>query len=144
MPDRVRQVCEACFGAHANDCSGFARPVAQQFGVPLNGPANDIVETIRNDSAWTELADGVEAERKAAVGKLVIGGLRGDEQAHPDAHGHIVVVVAGQPLHRRKYPFAYWGRFGGGGKQNETVNWPGAQRIGTKSPMPRMTLRSGV
>ena len=123
MPDRVKQICEACFAAHANDCSGFARAVAQQLGVPLNGLANDIVETIRNDPAWTELDDGVEAEQNAASGKLVIGGLRGDEQARPHPHGHVVVVVAGQPLNRGKYPFAYWGRLGGGGKQNETINW---------------------
>lgn len=51
---------------------------------------------------------------------------RGDEQAHPDAHGHVVVVVstpAGQPLAHDKYPFAYWGRLGGGGMRNQTVNW---------------------
>jgi len=33
------------------------------------------------------------------------------------------VIVAGTPLAHGKYPFAYWGRLGGGGKQDETVNF---------------------
>ena len=126
MPDRVQDACEACFAAHADDCSGFARAVAQQLGVPLNGLANDIVDTISNSPQWTVLDDGVAAAQQAAAGKLVIGGLRGDEQANPDPHGHVVVVVAtppGQQLARGEYPFAYWGRLGGGGKENETINW---------------------
>jgi len=82
-----------------------------------------MVDTIRDSAEWTVLADGVEAAAEAAAGRLVIGGLRGDEQAHPDAHGHVVVVVAGQPLAHGKYPFAYWGRLGGGGVRDQTVNW---------------------
>jgi hypothetical protein len=38
----------------------------------------------------------------------------------------VVVVVAtpaGQQLAHGKYPFAYWGRLGGGGMRNQTVNW---------------------
>jgi hypothetical protein len=123
MPDRVKNACEACFAANANDCSAFVRAVAAQLGVAVNGLANQIVDDIQSSANWTVLADGVEAERDAAAGKLVIGGLRGDEQAHPDPHGHIVVVVAGQPLNRGRYPFAYWGRLGGGGKRNTTINW---------------------
>jgi hypothetical protein len=123
MPDRVKDACEACFAAHANDCSGFVRAVGDRLGVAITGLANDIVDTIRNSPDWTVLDDGVAAAAQAAAGRLVIGGLRGDEQAHPDAHGHVVVVVAGQPLARRKYPFAYWGRLGGGGIRNQTVNW---------------------
>lgn len=122
MPDRVKQTCEACFAAHANDCSGFARAVAQQLGVPLDGLANDIVDTISDSPQWTVLDDGVEAAQNAAAGKLVIGGLRGDDQTHPDPHGHIVVVVAG-PLAQEKYPSAYWGRLGGGGMRDQTINW---------------------
>jgi hypothetical protein len=122
MSDRVKDACQANFAAHADDCSGFARAVAGQFGVTLNGLANDIVDTVRNSAEWTSLADAIAAEQSAAAGKLVIGGLRGDEQANPDAHGHVVVVVAG-PLAHGKYPSAYWGRLGGAGKENETVNW---------------------
>ena len=122
MPDPVKDACKACFAANANDCSGFARAVGARLGVTLNGLANQIVDTIRNSPNWTVLADGVEAER-AAADRLVIAGLRGDEQTHPDAHGHVVVVVAGQPLAHDKYPFAYWGRLGGGGMRDQTINW---------------------
>src|SRR6266851_3643043 len=130
MPDPVKDACEANFAAHANDCSGFARAVAGQLGVTLNGLANQIVDTIRGGTEWTQLADGVAAAQSAAAGKLVLGGLRGDEQTHRDAHGHLVVVVAGRPLNRDKYPFAYWGRLGGGGRENTTVNfaWREADR----------------
>ena len=123
MPDAVKDACEANFDAHSGDCSGFARAVAAQLGVTLTGLANDIVDTIRGGGEWNELADGVAASQQAAAGKLVIGGLRGDEQANPDPHGHVVVVVAGAPLAHGKYPFAYWGRLGGVGKKDETVNW---------------------
>jgi hypothetical protein len=130
MPDRVKEACEACFAVHANDCSGFARAVSAQLGVTLNGLANQLVDTIRDSADWTVLTDGVQAAQEAAAGKLVIGGLRGDEQANPDEHGHVVVVVAGEPLAHGEYPFAYWGRLGGGGKENETVNfaWRAADR----------------
>ena len=82
MPDRIQDACEACFAAHANDCSGFARAVASQLGVTLSGLANEMVDTIGNDRAWMVLDDGIAAAQSAAAGKLVIGGLRGDEQAH--------------------------------------------------------------
>jgi hypothetical protein len=126
MPDRVKDACEACFAAHSGDCSGFARAVAQQLGIVLNGLANTIVDTIRAGAPWTALADGIAAAQAAADGRFVIGGLRGDEQANTDAHGHVVVVVAtapGQVLAHGKYPFAYWGRLGGIGDKDQTVNW---------------------
>ena len=123
MPDAVKDACEACFAANANDCSGFARAVAGQLGVTLTGLANDIVDTLRAGGAWTRLDDGVAAAAAATAGKLVVGGLKGSEQTHPDAHGHVVVVVAGRPLAHGKYPFAYWGRLGGGGMRDQTVNW---------------------
>jgi hypothetical protein len=123
MPDALKDACEACFAANANDCSGFARAVASQVGVTLNGLANDIVDTLRGGGEWTQLDDGVAASQQATAGKFVIGGLRGDEQTHPDPHGHVVVVVAGEPLAHGKYPFAYWGRLGGGGMKDQTVNW---------------------
>ena len=126
MPDRVRDACETCFDAHANDCSGFARAVASRLAVTLTGLANGIVDTIRSDPAWSPVSNGVAAAQAAAAGKLVVGGLRGDEQTHPDEHSHVVVVVAtvaGQQLAHGKYPFAYWGRLGGGGMRDQTVNW---------------------
>jgi hypothetical protein len=122
MPDRVREACKACFAAHKNDCSGFAKAVAARLGVPLSGLANDIVDRIMAGGRWTPLEDGVAAAESAEAGKFVIGGLKGSEQSHPSAHGHVVVVV-GRPLAREAYPSAYWGRLGGVGKEDTTINF---------------------
>jgi len=122
MADRVKEACEECFDAHAGDCSGFAKAVASQLGVELDGLANEIVDTIRSGNGWSPLPDGVAAADSAADGKLVIGGMKGSEQANPDPHGHVVVVVAG-PLAHDAYPSAYWGRLGSRGEKNKTINW---------------------
>ena len=122
MADRVKEACEACFDAHAGDCSGFVRAVASQLGVQLHGLANEIVDTIRDGDDWTPLPDGIAAAQAAAAGKLVIGGLKGSEQARPDPHGHVVVVVTGSLAHDA-YPSAYWGRLGGTGDKDKTINW---------------------
>jgi hypothetical protein len=122
MADQVKEACEACFDAHAGDCSGFVRAVTSQLGVQLHGLANEIVDTIRDGDDWTPLPDGIAAAQAAAAGKLVIGGLKGSEQGRPDPHGHVVVVVTG-PLAHDAYPSAYWGRLGGTGDKDKTINW---------------------
>jgi hypothetical protein len=129
MPDRVRDACEACFETHKNDCSGFARAVATTFAIQLAGSANDIVDTIRGGGDWTALADGPSAAQAASAGKLVLAGLKGSEQAAPDPHGHVVVVVSG-PLAHNEYPSAYWGSLGGQPGQDQTLNfaWTVADR----------------
>src|SRR6266851_6299169 len=113
MPNPVKDACEANFAAHANDCSGFARAVAAQLGAPLTGLANQIVDTIRSSAQWTQLADGIAAEHSAAAGKLVLGGLRGDEQANPDPARPRRRDRGRNAVAHGKYPFAYWGRLGG-------------------------------
>jgi hypothetical protein len=127
--DRVRDACEACFEAHKNDCSGFARAVAEQLGVPLQGLADQIVDTLRSGEGWTILADGIAARASAQAAKFVMAGLKGSEQTHPDPHGHVVVVVDG-PLAHDAYPSAYWGSLGGSPGKNETLNfaWTTADR----------------
>ena len=122
MADRVKEACEECFDAHADDCSGFVKAVAGQLGVQMHGLANEIVDAIRSGNGWTPLRNGVAAADSAAAGKLVVGGLKGSEQDHPDPHGHVVVVVAG-PLAHDAYPSAYWGRLGGRGEKDKTINW---------------------
>jgi len=122
VTDRVQAACEKCFEAHKSDCSGFARAVADELSVTLEGLADQIVDTLRKGAGWTPLQNGVAAAQSAKAGKLVIAGLKGSEQAHPDAHGHVVVVVDG-PLNRNAYPSAYWGRLGGVGAKDATINW---------------------
>jgi len=121
-PDKVKDACEACFDANKSDCSGFARAVGARIGVPLSGLANDIVDTISGGNGWVPLADGVEAAQAAEDGKFVVGGLKGSDQATPDLHGHVVVVVAG-PLAHGAYPSAYWGRLDSVGRKDTTINW---------------------
>jgi hypothetical protein len=126
--DEIIAACQAQWPAHQNDCSGFARAVAEQLNVPLTGMADDIVGQIAV-APWSPLADGPAAAEAAGQGRFVIAGLKGGDQQVPSAHGHVVVVVAGQPAEGR-YPVAYWGRLGGGGRQNTPINyaWTAADR----------------
>ena len=41
---------------------------------------------------------------------------------NPTPHGHVVVVVDGL-LNRNAYPSAYWGRLGGEGFKDKTINY---------------------
>ncbi len=120
--DRVGDAYEACFEAHKNDCSGFARAVADKLGVPIQGLADQIVDTLRTGQGWTVIADGVAAKAGAQAGKFVMVGLKGSEQAHPDPHGHVVVVVDG-PLAHGAYPSGYWGSLRGQPGRNQTLNF---------------------
>ena len=122
MPETVHDACVACFDAHRGDCSGFVRAVAQRLGIPVTGLADEIVDTIRAGAPWQVLADGIAAARSAEQGHFVIGGLRGDQQAHRDEHGH-VVVVTGDPLAFGHYPTAWWGQLGGQGASGKTINF---------------------
>jgi hypothetical protein len=122
MVDTVTTACIKEFPAHSGDCSGFVKAVGADVGVAITGQANDIVDTLRAGGSWVALADGPAAQAAAKAGKLVVGGLRGDEQTKPAANGHVVVVVDG-PLNRNLYPTAYWGQLHGTGEQNKTINW---------------------
>jgi hypothetical protein len=124
MTDNATRIIEACeenWSANQNDCNKFAKAVAVEFGIVLTGNANSIVDQITR-AGWTKLADGKKAAEAAGLGSLVIGGLKGADQQSPSAHGHVVVVVRGGLSHD-KYPTAYWGRLGGGGAKNKTINW---------------------
>jgi hypothetical protein len=121
--DPVKAACEANYAAHINDCSGFAKAVSASLRVPLAGLADDIVETLRAGGDWAPVAGGVAAEAAAAAGLLVLAGLKGDEQAVHNPHGHVVVVVAGTPLAHGLYPYAYWGSEGGPPGRNQTLNY---------------------
>lgn len=125
---QVINVCEADFDAHSGDCSGFAKAVASDLGIQLTGLADDICDQIQG-SDWNQLTDGVAAKQMADAGFLVIGGLRGADNVPPQSHGHVVVVVSG-PLAHDKYPTAYWGKLGGVGSKDQTVNyaWNAASR----------------
>jgi hypothetical protein len=94
MSDRVEDACRAAFAANSDNCSGFVHAVGAALGVAIDGMANDIVAAMRAGGVWTRLADAGAAKAAATAGKLVVAGMTGAEQTHPDAHGHVVVVVA--------------------------------------------------
>ncbi len=122
MSDRIKDACIACFDAHKGDCSGFARAVADRLAVELQGVADAIVDTLRSGKGWPPLLNGAAAAASAKAGRLVIGGLKGSEQAHKNGHGHVVVVIDG-PLARGAYPSAYWGSLGGQPGRGLTTNF---------------------
>lgn len=117
----IINACEAEWDAHKSDCSGFVKAVAARLGVTLTGLADDIVDEIQQ-SPWHAIADGPGAAASAANGNFVVAGLKGADQVNPDPHGHVVVVVQG-PLARDLYPTAYWGRLGGVGEKDTTLNF---------------------
>jgi hypothetical protein len=118
---RIIAICQREWPGAKDDCNKFVKAVAGALGITLTGNANSIVDQIVG-AGWTKLADGKAAAQEAALGSLVIGGLKGSDQEEPSEHGHVVVVVDG-PLNRDQYPSAYWGRLGGGGAENKTINW---------------------
>lgn len=112
---KIINTCEAEFNAYSNDCSSFVKAVANDLGIVLAGQANQIVDAIQQ-APWTKLAGGADAKGKADRGFFVIGGLK------DTPNGHVVVVVQGHASQGR-YPSGYWGRLGGTGKKNTTINW---------------------
>jgi hypothetical protein len=131
---RVIAACEKNWDAHKGDCSGFVRAVAHDLDITLTGLADAIVGEIEA-APWTTLGAGAaQAGHDAAeAGKLVIAGLRGADQANPDPHGHVVVVVKGAMVASsdgHSYPLGYWGRLGSVGAKDKGLNfaWSAADR----------------
>jgi hypothetical protein len=88
----------------------------------LEGNADSIVAALKNGGVWQALTDGPAAAHAAEQGRFVVCGLTGADETVPSEHGHVAVVVGG-PLNRGKYPSAYWGKLGGVGARNQTINW---------------------
>lgn len=119
----IIHICENVWEANKSDCNAFAKAVASHYGVTLTGRANDIVDQISSPAnGWVKLSNGVAAQRKAAEGALVIGGLKGNAMTPPEEHGHVVVVVDGDLAHGA-YPTAYWGKLNSVGAKSKTINW---------------------
>jgi hypothetical protein len=110
---RVIDACEGSFDANRNDCNAFLKSVASalQVSLPADANADALVDYMSNlPSGWTKLpdGDGARAEQEAAAGRFVVAGLKGSEQASPQSHGHVCVVVSGS-LDANGYPPGYWG-----------------------------------
>jgi hypothetical protein len=128
---RVIDYCELEWPANSSDCSGFARDVAGDLGVPLTGNADAIVAQM-SGSGWKPItaqgnkSAGECAKEAADRGVFVLGGLDSKSTAprddQPVTHGHVVVVVSDLQS-TSIYPTAYWGTLGGEGKKFSTINW---------------------
>ncbi len=125
---KIIDACEKYWDENSGNCSGFVKSVATGLGIILSGQANDIVDFIKDNNNWYDVNSGSDAMLWAEAGYLVVGGLKGSDQAKPSANGHVVIVVPG-PVDRT-YPAAYWGSLGGTGKKKTTVNyaWSKADR----------------
>ena len=135
-PQTIVNLCEANWEANKANCSGFVKAIAAALQVSTFDPDDDadqIVDKLRGAGDWVALGigDGAAAKAQADQGLLVVAGLKGNEQAVPDAHGHVVVVVTGplDPAHNA-YPTAYWGSLGGTPGKAQTINfaWRTADR----------------
>lgn len=118
--DEVKNACVTRWDANREHCNYFVRAVAADFSIALDGDADAIAATISSPS-WRQEPGGIAAAKAAAEGRLVIGGLTSTELG--SAHGHVVVVVAGEPEHG-KYPRAYWT------SQNEAIRPKGKEGAG--------------
>lgn len=113
--EQIIQWCESEWDAWKADCSGFAKAVCSHANVQLSGRANQIIDFLETSPAWENLgAAPATATLRANGGRLVIGGLK------QQPNGHVVIVVKAAAQH---YPVAYWGRLGGVGRKNTTINW---------------------
>lgn len=128
-PDSQRIIakCEEVFEANQSDCNKFVKAVAQGLGIqeiPADADADAILNFLKDASGWSKLTPGDDGAAKAAAdqGQFVIGGLASGDLR--EDHGHVVVVVAGplDPAHHR-YPSAYWGKLGGVGARDKTINY---------------------
>jgi hypothetical protein len=120
--DRVRDAYVAYFQAHKMIAAALRAPLPNN-SMYLSGGL-PIRSSIRSAAAKAGqvLPDGVTARASAQAGKFVMAGPKGSEQAHPDVHGHVVVVVDG-PLAHNAYPSSYWGSLGGQPGRNQTLNF---------------------
>jgi hypothetical protein len=118
---KIIDACEQHWDEHSGNCSGFVKAVAASLGIVLSGQANDIVDFVMDNNSWYDVSSGPDAALWAEAAYLVVGGLKGSDQANPSANGHVVIVVPG-PVDRN-YPTAYWGQLGGTGKKKATINW---------------------
>jgi len=113
--------CESQFETYKNDCSAFAKAVAAAFSINLTGQADDIADQLQQ-GAWEVLGSGMTAKQRADNGWFVIAVLKGADNVPPQEHGHVAIIVSG-PIAQQKYPTGYWGRLGGIGEKNKTINW---------------------
>ncbi len=115
--ESIVAACRKHYAPNKDDCSGFVRAVAAEFGYTLKGNADQIIGAL--EKSWMNL-DRSKAIEAVKEGALVIAGLQAGAHTPPRNHGHVVVIIEGE-LYNEKYPLVWCGSIGS------------AQSNGTKS-----------
>lgn len=124
---KILNLSQKHWPAHAMNCSGLVKAVANDLGIQLTGTANTIMDTVKS-KPWIAVKDGITAKRMVEQeGYFVIAGKK------ENTHGHVVIIVPGPLDWRGKNPTAYWGNLGRqidttkpvntSAKQYGTLNW---------------------
>jgi hypothetical protein len=116
------------WSANKNDCNHFLKAVSDRLGLghfEKSWDANRIVDVLMMATSqptnWKALASADAARADAEAGYFVVAGTRGPDIG--EVHGHVAVVVAGPMNPARHVPHGYWGRLGGVGARNCTLNY---------------------
>jgi hypothetical protein len=109
--ERIVAACKQAWSdpTSRSACNFFVTDVAKRFGVTISGTADQIVDALRADAAWTVLADGVAARAAAGNGMLVVAGIRSTDYTPARQHGHLAIVTIGQMNPSGWAPAGYWG-----------------------------------
>jgi hypothetical protein len=88
--------CERHILVHADNCSGFVRAVAKDFGIQLTGVANEIFETLNKKWPFVlRYGPGVtsagRAARDAGNGTVLVIGA--SHNPSPGGHGHVAIIT---------------------------------------------------
>lgn len=93
--NNVVKSCQRHIDHHANNCSGFVKAVANDFGIHLTGLANDIFKELNNLHYVKKYGVGSDASKVAAQdaadGKYLIIGASKD--SNPNGHGHVAIIT---------------------------------------------------
>ncbi|GGC39898.1 hypothetical protein GCM10011371_29060 [Novosphingobium marinum] len=128
----ILQACKDAFDAewakgypNKDNCSGFAKDVADRLGVETfdrYANADQMVRTMTTHPKWLPLASGKKAAQQAAIGRFVMCGLESKDHSREGVkHGHIVVIVEGA-LYKDLYPKCWCGSIGSSqSKGNKSV-----------------------
>jgi len=99
--------------------------VASNLGISLpHVKANPMIDYIAawTTPTWWKVSSPQHAGKYSEEGYFVVAGLK-DESGSQNPHGHMVVVTSSHESANGIYPRGYWGKLGGVGMKNSTINW---------------------
>ncbi len=101
---KILNLSQKHWPAHAMNCSGLVKAVANDLGIQLTGTANTIMDTVKS-KPWIAVKDGITAKRMVEQeGYFVIAGKK------ENTHGHVVIIVPWAFRLERKKPNSLLGK----------------------------------